>query len=119
MTDATAPRADDPHPDFRWDGAALVLRHLRETSLGQLERMAADPTTDPDALGALAAEVDGVLTGLARYQRHPYRHTVPRAPVLWAQGSTRVLDYGGSGVPLLVVPSMINRAFIMDLTLRQ
>jgi len=115
--EATLP-AEDTRPDFRWDGAALVLRHLRETALERLTAMAADGDRDPAEMGALAAEVDGVLIGLARYQRHPHRHTVPGAPTLWQRGSARVIDHGGSGVPLLVVPSMINRAFIMDLTVQ-
>lgn len=119
MTDPPSLPADAEHPNFRWDGAALVLRHLRETALGRLERMAADPEVDPAALGALAGEVGEVLDGLSRYQRHPCRHIVPRAPVLWSRGSTRVLDYGGAGLPLLIVPSMINRAFVMDLTYGQ
>jgi len=116
MTDDEAPASTQAHPDYRWDGAGLVLRHLRETALARLTEMAADPHADPAGMGALAAEVDGVLTGLARYQRHPYRHSVPGAPSLWSRGATRVIDYGGDGVPLLVIPSMINRAFIMDLT---
>ena len=118
MTDLAKGESDDAHPDFRWDGAGLILRHLRETALVRLEAMVADPDADPDELGALAAEVGGVLEGLARYQRHPYRHTVPGVPTLWTRGSTRVMDYGGRGIPLFVVPSMINRAFVMDLTLR-
>lgn len=118
MTDLVKGESDEAHPDFRWDGAGLILRHLRETALMRLEAMVADPDADPDELGALAAEVGGVLEGLARYQRHPYRHTVPGVPTLWTRGSTRVMDYGGRGIPLFVVPSMINRAFVMDLTLR-
>ena len=107
---------EETSPDFRWDGAALVLRHLRETALARLEAMVATPDPDPEAISALARETDAVLTGLVRYQHHPYRHTVPGVPTVWQRGSTRILDYGGSGPPLLVVPSMINRAFVMDLT---
>ncbi len=118
MTDSGYGVQDDTHPDFRWDGAALILRHLRETALARLESMVADPDTQLDALGAQAGEIESVLDGLARYQRHPYRHTVPGVPTLWTRGSTRLMDYGGSGIPLFVVPSMINRAFVMDLTLR-
>ncbi|MGH7000555.1 MAG: alpha/beta fold hydrolase, partial [Stellaceae bacterium] len=34
----------------------------------------------------------------------------------WQEGTTRLLDYGlQGGVPLLVVPSLINRAYILDL----
>jgi len=119
MEDAAPRIPEKTHPDFRWDGAALVLRHLRETALAELSAMAADPGADPAAMGALADRVDGVLTGLARYQRHPCRHAVPGVPTLWTRGSTRVLDYGGGGIPLLVIPSMINRAFVMDISLRE
>ena len=43
-------------------------------------------------------------------------------PVVWAQGSARLLDYGATvpgapdARPLLVAPSLINRATILDLT---
>ncbi len=36
--------------------------------------------------------------------------------MLWRDGSTRLLDYRpAGGAPLLVVPSLINRAYILDL----
>ena len=38
---------------------------------------------------------------------------------IWAEGGSRVLDYtaagGGAGVPVLFVPSLVNRAYILDL----
>ena len=39
---------------------------------------------------------------------------------MWAEGGSRVLDYGGTGargggVPVLFVPSLVNRAYILDL----
>lgn len=56
------------------------------------------------------------LGGLERYRRHPYRRALADPPVLWQEGSTRLLDYGPSGgAPVLVVPSLINRAYILDL----
>ncbi|MDP6564576.1 MAG: alpha/beta fold hydrolase [Alphaproteobacteria bacterium] len=36
--------------------------------------------------------------------------------VVWRQGTTRLLDYGGDGVPALFVPSLVNRARVLDLT---
>ena len=35
--------------------------------------------------------------------------------MLWEEGGSRLLDYGGTGRLLLVVPSLINRAYILDL----
>lgn len=60
------------------------------------------------------------LAGIERYRRHPYRRAQPAPPVAWAEGTTRLLDYrppveGEPGLPVLVVPSLINRAYIVDL----
>ena len=56
------------------------------------------------------------LRGLERYRHHPYRRALPEPPVLWREGATRLLDYAPSGgAPVLVVPSLINRAYILDL----
>jgi len=39
--------------------------------------------------------------------------------VLWAEGGSRLLDYspsgGGEGAPVLFVPSLVNRAYVLDL----
>ena len=34
---------------------------------------------------------------------------------MWEEGETRLLDYGGEGPAVLFVPSLINRAYILDL----
>lgn len=58
---------------------------------------------------------DLFLRGIERYRKHPY-HRDPSGPAeIWREGSTRVLDYGGAGPPLLLVPSLVNRAYILDL----
>jgi len=58
----------------------------------------------------------GFLAGLERYRRHPYRRALADPPPVWQEGSTRLLDFGPSGAPpVLVVPSLINRAYILDL----
>ncbi len=64
----------------------------------------------------LRTQADAFLTGLERYRAHPYRRSLPEAPVVWQEGSTRLLDYApGGGIPILVVPSLINRAYVLDL----
>lgn len=65
----------------------------------------------------LRSRADQFLTGVERYRHHPYRRVLADPPVVWREGSTRLLDYGAddNGVPVLVVPSLINRAYILDL----
>ncbi len=54
--------------------------------------------------------------GIQAYRCHPFRREVRQRPAVWERGSCRLLDYGpADGCPLLVVPSLINRAYILDL----
>lgn len=101
-----------------------------------LARLLADPVflalreaardLDPAVLGpaverALAARASAFLDGLGRYRAHPYRRDLADPPVLWQEGPTRLLDFGPPGAgeaggrPVLFVPSLINRAYILDL----
>jgi polyhydroxyalkanoate synthase len=87
-------------------------------------------------LHALAAEIEAVgaesvqraldreierraeawLTGLEAYRGHPFRRHRVSPPVVWHEGTTRLLDYGaGAGPTVLVIPSLINRYYVLDL----
>lgn len=59
-----------------------------------------------------------LISGIAAYRRHPWQRTVTEPPTVWAEGGSRLLDYGAetSGIPVLFVPSLINRAYVLDLT---
>ena len=61
---------------------------------------------------------DALLTGVERYRGHPYRRDLPDPPTVWEEGPARLLDYGagGGGRPVLFVPSLINRHYILDLS---
>ena len=60
------------------------------------------------------------VDGLRAYWAHPYRRQMTEPPVVWADGPARLLDYGDpDGLPMLVVPSLINRAYILDLTVER
>ncbi len=74
----------------------------------------------PEAFSAavlrrLARADRAMLAGLAAYRRHPYRRQMADPPVLWAEGGSRLLDYGGQGPAVLFVPSLVNRAHVLDL----
>lgn len=67
---------------------------------------------------------DSFLAGVETYRRHPYRRDLADPPAVWRQGTTSLRDYGESvrregrrgGIPVLVVPSLINRGYILDLS---
>ena len=68
------------------------------------------------------------LAGIDGYRQHPYHRGLEAASdapdVLWQHGSSRLLDYGRCGTSatvdpaptVLFVPSLSNRAYILDLT---
>jgi polyhydroxyalkanoate synthase subunit PhaC len=71
----------------------------------------------PSAVVAETLRQDAALIeGIAAYRRHPSRRTLADPPTVWSEGSARLLDYGPStGQPVLFVPSLINRAYVLDL----
>jgi len=82
----------------------------------ELERLGADRVVQ--ALDReLLCRAEGFAAGLEVYRRHPYRRAAPPAPVAWSEGAVRLLDYGEGrkGPAVLVVPSLINRYYVLDL----
>ena len=73
-------------------------------------------------LSELAVRNDKFLTGLETYRRHPYQRDLAPPPPLWERGAVQLQDFGAThpagetGKPVLVVPSLVNRSYIMDLT---
>src|SRR5437764_7144053 len=67
--------------------------------------------------GEIARRARSYLDGLEAYRRHPFRRAQSAVPNPWRQGTTRLLDYGGdaAGPAVLVVPSLINRYYILDI----
>ncbi len=68
-------------------------------------------------LRRLLREDRALLRGLAAYRRHPYQRRLAEPGVIWAEGGSRLLDYapGSAGPVVLLVPSLINRAYVLDL----
>ena len=68
------------------------------------------------------ARVDNFLRGVSAYRAHSYRRDVEDPAAVWSEGSTRLLKYAAENVTakadLLVVPSLINRSYVLDLSSR-
>jgi polyhydroxyalkanoate synthase len=74
------------------------------------------PEPELGELFATVAERDAALiSGIAAYRTHAYQRDLADPPVCWSESETRLLDYGGEGPKILFVPSLINRAYILDL----
>lgn len=110
---ALAPLAHDPRfpwrPDFAAQGARAG-RALAETG-----------AHGPLAAAAEAAKrLKDMITGIERWQTHPHVRRLPDPPALWRAGAARLLDYRPEGGPaVLVVPSLVNRAQVLDLHLQR
>ncbi|MDH5411956.1 MAG: alpha/beta fold hydrolase [Alphaproteobacteria bacterium] len=78
---------------------------------------------NPEALGRAVTieglrDLERLLTGIEKYRRHPWRRDVTDPPAVWSEGSSALRDYGGVGPPVLFVPSLINKSYILDLSER-
>ena len=93
-------------PEFALAGGMLSL------ALGSVKSDSFATALDDELTRRAALFLDGI----ERYRNHPYRRDLPEPPVLWQEGTTRLLDYRPrGGPPVLVIPSLINRAYILDL----
>ncbi|GEO81905.1 alpha/beta fold hydrolase [Pararhodospirillum oryzae] len=70
-----------------------------------------------------AGRLDAFLAGVEAYHAHPYRRPLNDPAPVWAAGTTVLRDYAPdaapSARPVLLVPSLINRAQILDLAPRR
>ncbi|SOD95983.1 alpha/beta fold hydrolase [Caenispirillum bisanense] len=92
----------------------------------------------PDDRRRFLAEVDAearrrfdtFLRGVQAYRDHPYHRPLTDPPAVWRAGTTALRDYRGTGgavspagegkgAAVLVVPSLVNRGYVLDLTARR
>ena len=92
-------------PSFDWPGA------WRTSSDGWPEWKA---WAEADAPGLVPDTA--LIAGIAAYRRHEWQRSLADPPAIWSEGGSRLLDYGPAGTPpVLFVPSLINRAYVLDL----
>ena len=95
---------------FTWASSLAALPLLRNGLLALRPELRAAGSqlaaelaaAEPEALAvAVAREAQqrlaSFLEAIATYRRHPLRRPAAMVPVLWQQGTTRLLDYGGKG----------------------
>jgi polyhydroxyalkanoate synthase len=124
-----------------WQSSKAALPLLKNGSLpwkGELGAAAADlraalAEVDPEAFGraveaAADARFGAFVSGIQAYRAHACRRSLEDPPGVWCEGAACLRDYGvllkggatrRRAVPLLVVPSLVNRAYILDLSERR
>lgn len=62
-------------------------------------------------------QMERMLAGIRKYQNHPYRRSMKELPAVWRQGEVSILHAKADNpvASLLLVPSLINKSFILDL----
>ncbi|MBW6396766.1 alpha/beta fold hydrolase [Roseomonas sp. HJA6] len=89
----------------------------RDRILGALAAGGHGPEAFGKAVLTRLARADrALIAGMAAYRRHPWTREMADPPVLWSEGGSRLLDFGGEGPAVLFVPSLVNRAYVLDLT---
>ena len=120
-----APGAPNPllqNPVFQTVAAAMAAMAVPPPPSGAANPPGADAAPDFAAFAAaLQSEITtqdaALLAGIAAYRRHPYRRNPTEPAPFWQEGGSTLHDYapGGAGLPVLFVPSLVNRAYILDL----
>jgi polyhydroxyalkanoate synthase len=111
-------RATSPLWNADWPNSnvAAILQAIQK-SIQNLGRHGSHDAEFPAAVVAETLRQDAALIeGIAAYRRHGWQRTLIDPPAIWSEGGTRLLDYGpAGGRPVLFVPSLINRAYVLDL----
>lgn len=89
----------------------------------ELESLLRNPavrTTESGFAAAVDAEIlrrsHALLAGVAAYRNHPFERPPSRLEEIRVQGTTRLLGPARTaGAPILIVPSLINRWYVLDL----
>jgi polyhydroxyalkanoate synthase len=107
----------------------LLRRGSHDWTLGEpLQRLLGELASYPDevvhraVLGAVSARAGEFLDGVLAYRHHGYRRDLPDPPAIHRLGDSRLLDYGepgATGPTVLFLPSLVNRAYILDLSARR
>nr|WP_270937220.1 alpha/beta fold hydrolase [Roseomonas sp. MO-31] len=119
IADAMMPSANGwPHSNAAWP-ISKAGRTERQRILASLAAGRHAPEAFRAALlRRLLREDRALLAGIAAYRRHPYARSLPDPPAIWSEGGSRLLDYAGPGAagpPVVFVPSLVNRAYVLDL----
>jgi poly(3-hydroxyalkanoate) synthetase len=102
-----------------WSAAWPISQQGRHEA-ARIRNAAAALGASPEAFSAavwrrLLEQDRALIAGIAAYRRHPYARRLEEPPVIWREGPARLLSFAPRGRPVLFVPSLVNRAHVLDL----
>lgn len=124
MTEPAPHRANGPEPLIQnlYMAAACAAQGVAAAPIADRLGLDAGPLPQEVVAAEAGRRLAQMLEGIDRWHTHPYRRSVPPPPCLWSEGATQLLDYGQcpeatapNGPVVLVIPSMVNRAYVLDL----
>jgi polyhydroxyalkanoate synthase subunit PhaC len=117
---------------WTWTGSLAALPLVQSGSMRWMPKLAAEAARLTATLGeadppALAAAVEKEATERAAalveaiddYRAYPYTRDAVDPDAIMRVGAAALRDYGGDGPPTMFVPSLVNRAYILDLSRRR
>ncbi len=112
-------RNSSPAPNPPRASKNPIWPDLPESLASQLTRFDA-PSIAGALDGALIAAARQFADGIDAYRRHPYIRADEGDRVIWQAGGTALIDHGAAdaaepGIPVLFVPSLVNRGWVLDL----
>ncbi len=118
LSNSASPGLNASHPLTRMFKEKLPPQLVKTTDEMQamFQNLAADPQFAQAVLDETQKRGVELLKGVYRYHTTPFTRDVAEPTCVMAVGNARLLDYGGDGIPLLLIPSLINRYYILDLT---
>lgn len=117
MLRSNVSRATSPlwNADWQTSSVAAILRAVQSA----VRDGSAEHEFPAEVLTETLRQDAALIEGIAAYRRHPWQRTLEDPPAVWTEGGSRLLDYRPhGGLPVLFVPSLINRAYVLDLAER-
>ncbi|NQV48497.1 MAG: alpha/beta fold hydrolase [Rhodospirillaceae bacterium] len=120
--------------NLTWISSLAALPSLNNGSLNWSPRLAERASelqkklqqSDPEIFAsAVQAEANNRLAafadGIKAYRAMPGPSRPPEPPVIWTEGTSRILDYGAfssrpDGPIVLFVPALVNRGYVLDIS---
>jgi polyhydroxyalkanoate synthase len=118
MLRSNVSRAMSPlwNADWSNSSAAAILQSIQASAQNLGQGGKGDSEFPAEVVAETLRQDASLIEGIAAYRRHGGRRTLADPPAIWSEGGTRLLDYGiAGGRPVLFVPSLINRAYVLDL----